>query len=273
MTSAAISWLLTGGILACLAVAVATDLENRIIPNRVTLLVLCCSLGLRLLPGAGPLWTSLLTALAVLGGLGLLATYDLIGWGDAKLIPALAFAVPPYRVVPLLLAITVTGGLLSCLYLAARHVLRHALARAEPRRSETLTAHGRSAGWYGRRAPIARERTHALCPGGVRGRRLCPRHEVAVMLPRNIVLGLGTLALLAGLGLSYLWFNQSSMSGAAPTVVQVPTQSILVASHPLPANILLRPGDMTWSDVPATEVTGANIVREHPNPKRTSSAR
>ena len=81
------------------------------------------------------------------------------------------------------------------------------------------------------------------------------------MLPRNIVLGLGTLALLAGLGLSYLWFNQSSMSGAAPTVVQVPTQSILVASHPLPANILLRPGDMTWSDVPATEVTGANIVR------------
>lgn len=126
MIWAAISWLLTAVILACLAVAVATDLESRIIPNRVVLLVLCCSLGLRLLPGAGPLWVSLLSALALLGVLGLFATYDLIGWGDVKLITALTFAVPPYHVVPLLLAISLAGGLLSCLYLAARLVLRRA---------------------------------------------------------------------------------------------------------------------------------------------------
>lgn len=135
MAWAAISWLFTGMILACLAVAVATDLESRIIPNRVALLVLCCSLGLRLLPGAGPLWASLLSALALLGALGLFAAYDLIGWGDVKLITALTFAVPPFHVVPLLLAIAVTGGLLSCLYLAARLVLRHvspALSPAEP---------------------------------------------------------------------------------------------------------------------------------------------
>jgi prepilin peptidase CpaA len=132
VTWAAIFWLLAGAIVACLGVAVATDLESRIIPNRVTLLVLGCSLGLRLLPGAGPPWPSLLIALALLGGLGLLATYDLIGWGDAKLIPALAFALPPDRVVPLLLAITVTGGLLSCLYLAARLVLRRALPALSP---------------------------------------------------------------------------------------------------------------------------------------------
>ena len=126
MTLAAISWLLMGVILACAAVAVATDLESRIIPDRVALLVLCCGLGLQLLPGAGPLWASALSAFAVLCGLGLLAAFDQVGWGDVKLITALTFAVPPYRVLPLLLAITVTGALLGFFYLGARLVLRHA---------------------------------------------------------------------------------------------------------------------------------------------------
>ncbi len=125
--AAAVWLLLMGVIVACLVVAVATDLERRIIPNCLALLVLSCSLGLRLLPGPGPLWVSLLSSLAVLGGLGLLAAYDLIGWGDAKLITAVTFAVPPHRVVPLLLSITVAGGLMSCLYLAARLVLRQVM--------------------------------------------------------------------------------------------------------------------------------------------------
>ena len=137
MTSTAISWLLTGGILACLAVAVATDLENRDHPQpRDPAGAALRSLGLRLLPGAGPLWTSLLTALAVLGGLGLLATYDLIGWGDAKLIPALAFAVPlPIEWFRCSLAITVTGGLLSCPLSGRPSRPPTRVARAEPRRS------------------------------------------------------------------------------------------------------------------------------------------
>ncbi len=128
MTRAAAFWLLSGLIVTCLGVAAATDLGSRIIPNRLALLVLCFGLGLRLLPGSAPLGVSLLSALVVLSGLGLLASYDLIGWGDAKLITAVTFAVPPDRVVPLLLAITIAGGLLSCLYLLARLVLRQVMS-------------------------------------------------------------------------------------------------------------------------------------------------
>ena len=75
-------------ILACLSVAVATDLASRIIPNRLVLLVLCASVALRLLSEPGPLWLGLLGPIAVLVALSLLASRDLVGWGDAKLIAA-----------------------------------------------------------------------------------------------------------------------------------------------------------------------------------------
>jgi prepilin peptidase CpaA len=113
-------------ILACLLVAIVTDLTDRIIPNRLVLVVLCCSLGLRLTSGAGLLWASLLCAIAVGAALGLLAAFDLFGWGDVKLIAAVTLAVPVYRVIPQLFAITLAGGLLSCLYLAIRFALRRA---------------------------------------------------------------------------------------------------------------------------------------------------
>jgi len=77
----------------------------------------------------------------------------------------------------------------------------------------------------------------------------------------KMLLGLGILALFAGVGLSFLWFTQSWTTSTAPAVVQVPTRSILVASHPLPAGMLLRLGDMMWIDLPVTEVAGADIVR------------
>jgi prepilin peptidase CpaA len=113
-------------ILACLSVAVATDLASRIIPNRLVLLVLCASIALRLLSAPNPPWLGLLGPIAVLLALGLLASRDLVGWGDAKLIAAVSVAVPPDRLLPLLFAIALAGGLLSCLYLAARLALRRA---------------------------------------------------------------------------------------------------------------------------------------------------
>jgi prepilin peptidase CpaA len=111
-------------ILACLLVAIATDLTNRIIPNRLVLVVLACSIGLRLLSGPVPLLQSLLGALVVLVVLGGLASRDLMGWGDVKLIAAVSFAVPVHRVAALLLAITLAGGVLSVVYLVARSALR-----------------------------------------------------------------------------------------------------------------------------------------------------
>jgi len=133
MTWSAIAWIPTCLILACLLVAIATDLRDRIIPNRLVLIVLGCSAGLRLLSGPGPLLTSLFCAITILTVLGGLAAYDFMGWGDVKLIAAVSFAVPADRVITLLFAITLAGGLLSCIYLAIRFaLLRMTPSRAEP---------------------------------------------------------------------------------------------------------------------------------------------
>ncbi len=124
MIWSAVAWVLAGAILACLMLAIATDLARRIIPNGLVLVVLGCGLGLRLVAGPWPLLASLCGALAVFAAVGTLAAYDLFGWGDAKLIAAVTFIVPVDRVIPLLLAIALAGGLLSCLYLTARFALR-----------------------------------------------------------------------------------------------------------------------------------------------------
>ena len=80
------------------------------------------------------------------------------------------------------------------------------------------------------------------------------------MLSRNLLLGLGVLALLAGVMLAVLWFRQSG-APAAPGVQAISTQSIMVAARAIPAGTLMRLGDMSWSERPASEVVGTNIVR------------
>ena len=114
----------------CLGVAVVTDIADRIIPNRLVLIVLCADCGLRLLAGAGSFAVSALLAVIVLLGLGGLAAYDFVGWGDAKLIAAVTFAVPASHVAGLLLAITIAGGGLGCLYLILRRVVRRRVLTA-----------------------------------------------------------------------------------------------------------------------------------------------
>ena len=126
MATPTIAWIPEAMILACLSVAVATDLASRIIPNRLVLLVLCAGIALRSLSGPSSLWPGLLGPAAVLVTIGLLASRDLVGWGDAKLIAAVSVAVPVDRLPTLLLAIALAGGLLSCAYLATRFLLRRA---------------------------------------------------------------------------------------------------------------------------------------------------
>ncbi len=127
-----IAWVPGGMILACLSVAVATDLASRIIPNRLVLLVLSASIALRMLSEPGPLWLGLLGLAAVLAALSVLASRDLVGWGDAKLIAAVSIAVPPDRLLTLLLAIALAGGILSCLYLAFRFILQRSTSPPVP---------------------------------------------------------------------------------------------------------------------------------------------
>jgi prepilin peptidase CpaA len=124
MSQMALPALLTAAILCALAVAAAIDVADRIIPNRLVLIVLGCGVCLRLASGLGLTWVSLLGALAVLLMLGTLAHFDLVGWGDVKMIAAVTFAVPPARVLPLLFAIVMAGGLLACLYFTLRRRLR-----------------------------------------------------------------------------------------------------------------------------------------------------
>ena len=83
-----------------------------------------------------------MSAVAVLGVVGLLAAYDLLGWGDAKLITAVTFAVPADHVIALLFAITLAGGLLSCLYLILRFILRR--AAVVPTAAEPAAGHLRT---------------------------------------------------------------------------------------------------------------------------------
>jgi Flp pilus assembly protein protease CpaA len=100
------------------------------------LLVLACGIALRLLSAPSPFWLGLLGPIAVLLALGLLASRDLIGWGDAKLITAVSVGVPPDRLLTLLLAIVLAGGVLSCCYLAARCVLRRSAASPDRARTD-----------------------------------------------------------------------------------------------------------------------------------------
>ena len=132
MASPTIAWVPEAMILACLSVAVATDLASRIIPNRLVLLVLCAGIALRLLSASGPLWLDLLGPIAVLAAFSLLASSNFVGWGDAKLIAALSVAVPADRLLTLLIAIALAGGVLSCIYLASRVFLRRSAAPASP---------------------------------------------------------------------------------------------------------------------------------------------
>jgi prepilin peptidase CpaA len=128
-----VAWLPEGMILFATALALATDVADRIIPNRLVLLVLCAGIALRLLSSSpSPLWLSLLAPIAVAAAMSLLASRDLVGWGDAKLIAAVSVAVPADRLPTLLLAIALAGGLLSCLYLASRVVLQRIAAPAGP---------------------------------------------------------------------------------------------------------------------------------------------
>jgi prepilin peptidase CpaA len=126
MIWSAIAWGLASMILACLIVAIVTDVMCRIIPNRLVLIVLCGGIALRALSGVTPLLTSLMSGTAILAVLSVLGAKDLLGWGDVKLITAVTFIVPANRVIPLLFAITLAGGLLSCVYLTVRFALRRA---------------------------------------------------------------------------------------------------------------------------------------------------
>ena len=108
------SWLVS---LILLSVAAGTDLKDRRIPNEIVAAVAAIGLMQGLIARPGQVWLSLLVALVVFCGLGVLSRYRIIGGGDLKLISAVTLLVPPGRVGELLIEIALAGGVLSCIYL------------------------------------------------------------------------------------------------------------------------------------------------------------
>jgi pilus assembly protein CpaB len=79
------------------------------------------------------------------------------------------------------------------------------------------------------------------------------------MFLRRFLLVLGTIALLAGVGLTALWLASGpSTTVEAPRVAQ---QTILVAARPIAAGSLLRAEDIHWKQVAASTVADGSFVQ------------
>jgi len=79
------------------------------------------------------------------------------------------------------------------------------------------------------------------------------------LISRNILLGLGILALLAGALLAVLWFRQPAPH--AVVAKPIATELVLVATRWLPAGALLRPGDVTWGEMVVADAVASDIVQ------------
>lgn len=120
--------ILWAAVMLVLAAAAGVDLRRRIIPNETVVLIGAGGVALSVLSRPGSTLLSLLLCLVVLLTLLVFAHLNVLGAGDAKLIAAVTLLVPPERIVLLLVAIALAGGLLSGIYLAAFHGLKHARA-------------------------------------------------------------------------------------------------------------------------------------------------
>jgi len=124
MSLSPISATLLSAGLGGLVAACVTDVRERIIHNEIVIYVLGVGVALRLVATPELLWLSVAGAAFLLAVLAVFAAFEIIGHGDAKLISATMLLLPPQYDAQLMANIAVAGGLLSCIYLAARIVLR-----------------------------------------------------------------------------------------------------------------------------------------------------
>ncbi len=76
---------------------------------------------------------------------------------------------------------------------------------------------------------------------------------------RNLLFGIGALALVAGIIVAVLWLRSSSTT-RAPVVIDT-TAAVIVAARPIAAGSLLRPTDMIWRRLPNALPPGDSFVR------------
>lgn len=100
-------------VLVLLGIASVTDIRARIIPNRIPLMITALFLPAALL-GVMPSWQGHLLVFGIAFAICLaLFALNLMGGGDAKLIPAVALWVAPEDLPLFLVTMTLFGGLLA----------------------------------------------------------------------------------------------------------------------------------------------------------------
>lgn len=120
MISSTFPIILQATAIATLALAAKADIRERIIPNRLVLIVLTIGAALRLLTAPELIAISLAITTVLFFLLGVLGHFGVVGGGDVKMISAATLLVSPERVFPLMIAIAIAGGVLSAVYFAAR---------------------------------------------------------------------------------------------------------------------------------------------------------
>ena len=81
------------------------------------------------------------------------------------------------------------------------------------------------------------------------------------MVLRNILLGLGVLAMIAGVALGVMWLREPSPQQAAEQEEPpAPRPSILVANRSITTGTLLTASDMRWKDLAANQAPPANAM-------------
>ena len=85
---------------------------------------------------------------------------------------------------------------------------------------------------------------------------------------RNIVLALGALLVFAGIGLSLFWLSQMGGQNEAKLEAQPVQQAaprreaLLEAAQPLRAGTLIRPADLRWREIDASEARPGTVLRK-----------
>jgi len=115
-----LSALLIAGAAVMLAAA-SHDFATRTVPNWMALTLAAIGLCARTLDGH--FISGMLVGIAVFVAAAFCWRRGWMGGGDAKLLSAASLVVPPHLVIPFIVAMSLAGGVLALIYLAAQRLL------------------------------------------------------------------------------------------------------------------------------------------------------
>ncbi len=148
------SLLLALGVIM-LMIAAAQDLRARIVPNQLVISIAATGFLLGALTRPLSLWINITAVLLLVMTLGAVSNHGSLGGGDIKLAAAATLLVAPAGIPGLLIAIALTGGVLSLVYL----ILHLAIGGKQHRDGSHRRRNAILRWWNEERARIAESRT------------------------------------------------------------------------------------------------------------------